>query len=217
MFDNIKWNRLDHAYGMANDTHEQLKNLLGADFQLRNDSWEHFYSAVVHQGSTYTVTPVVNEIFLSLIKDNHPALREDMSEFYLQKEIQRLEKLKEYINTATNEKAREYWTKKYEEQKECIESKKYKTVLLVDVIGWFRTLGYNLSEFISVFGKPEIPEIVLPSDVFFYILNMADAIVNVLTPLTSDSDFMVAEKATKAIAVWKEIRDAEPHTEHGEG
>jgi len=82
-FDKINWSRLFHAYGIAKDTPEHMHNLCSHDFNLREKAIDHLFSAIVHQGTIYSVTPVVVRILIGLPKD--PALHEDMYEFYYTK------------------------------------------------------------------------------------------------------------------------------------
>jgi len=81
--DKINWNRLYHAYGVATDTPSNLQNLINHDLVQRNDAIGHLFSAVLHQGTIYTVTPIVVRILIGMLQN--PVLNEDMSEFYREK------------------------------------------------------------------------------------------------------------------------------------
>jgi len=63
------WNRLLHAYGFATNTPEQLKNFFAVDEKLIIKANDHLYSAVIHQETIYSVTPVVVKIFIEALSD----------------------------------------------------------------------------------------------------------------------------------------------------
>jgi len=95
--DKINWNRLYHAYGIATDTPNHMQNLLSHDLVQRNNAIGHLFSAVLHQGTVYTVTPIVVQILISVLHD--PVLNEDMSEFYREKYKARLAQTKKELSS----------------------------------------------------------------------------------------------------------------------
>ncbi len=68
------WGRLFHAYGVADDTPEHLRNLVSARAARRKAALEHLDSAVLHQGTIYSVTPAAVQVVTALLRD--PALRQ---------------------------------------------------------------------------------------------------------------------------------------------
>jgi hypothetical protein len=50
------WTKLLHAYGRAGDTPGHLRALLTADAGARKGAMDHLWSAVIHQGTPWTVT-----------------------------------------------------------------------------------------------------------------------------------------------------------------
>ena len=50
------WSKLHHAYGRAGDTPGHLRALLTADSGARKKAMDHLWSAVIHQGTPWTVT-----------------------------------------------------------------------------------------------------------------------------------------------------------------
>ncbi len=66
--DGIDWKRLDHAYGQATKMPWLLVDLFDPDEQRRaNAVYDGLWSAAYHQGSTYSVTPVVVDCVLSML------------------------------------------------------------------------------------------------------------------------------------------------------
>lgn len=61
------WQRLFHAYGVAEDTPEYLQDLGSADSDDREAAIDHLYSAVLHQGTIYSATPAAVEVVLELL------------------------------------------------------------------------------------------------------------------------------------------------------
>jgi hypothetical protein len=69
----VDWSRLFHAYGVAVDTPAHLRALTGDDLAGQLAAVDHLDSAVLHQGTVYTVTPVAVRVVAGLVRD--PALR----------------------------------------------------------------------------------------------------------------------------------------------
>ncbi|MBC6463231.1 hypothetical protein [Actinomadura sp. HBU206391] len=53
----VEWSRLFHAYGMAADTPAHLRALTSDDGDDRRAAIDHLWSAVIHQGTPWSVTP----------------------------------------------------------------------------------------------------------------------------------------------------------------
>lgn len=67
------WGHLFHAYGVADDTPGHLRNLANEDAALRREAVDHLFSAVVHQGSIYSVTSVAVRVVSGMLAG--PVLR----------------------------------------------------------------------------------------------------------------------------------------------
>lgn len=70
------WRRHFHAYGLALDTPDQLRDLFSPRAALRQGAMQHLNSAVLHQGTIFSVTPVVVRIVIDQLHE--PVLREPM-------------------------------------------------------------------------------------------------------------------------------------------
>ncbi|MET7396505.1 hypothetical protein ABZS66_23795 [Dactylosporangium sp. NPDC005572] len=67
-----------HAYGRATDTPAHLAALAGADAEARAAALSHLWSAVIHQGTPWTVTPPAAEVIVALVAElppGRPAVR----------------------------------------------------------------------------------------------------------------------------------------------
>lgn len=71
--DGVDWSRLFHAYGAATDTPAYLRALIGGDLDGQLAAFDHLDSAVLHQGTVYSVTPVAVRVVAGLLHE--PALR----------------------------------------------------------------------------------------------------------------------------------------------
>jgi len=67
--DEVNWKRLIHAYGLATDTPEHLRNLFCADAKLRSSAVFHLESAILHQGTLYPATPVAVKFIINSITE----------------------------------------------------------------------------------------------------------------------------------------------------
>ena len=94
--DEVNWKRLFHAYGLATDTPMHLHNLLCSDFKRRDIALNHLFSATLHQGTIYSVTPIVVKVLIGIL--DAPALREDMYNFYYKRNKVNLERTKAKLN-----------------------------------------------------------------------------------------------------------------------
>ncbi|GIH25908.1 hypothetical protein Aph01nite_42180 [Acrocarpospora phusangensis] len=65
----IDWSRLFHAYGPASDTPAHLRALTGPDDDARTGALDHLWSAVIHQGTPWTVTPPAALVVAELLTD----------------------------------------------------------------------------------------------------------------------------------------------------
>lgn len=70
----VDWKCLFHAYGVADDTPDHLRNLTGQDVKAREAALDHLTSAVVHQSSNFSVTPAAVRVVAGLLGE--PVLRE---------------------------------------------------------------------------------------------------------------------------------------------
>jgi hypothetical protein len=57
--DEVPWETLEHAYGMAKDVPVLLRQLLSADPKLRAEARRSLYGNIFHQGTRYPATPYV--------------------------------------------------------------------------------------------------------------------------------------------------------------
>ncbi len=65
----IEWNKLNHAYGKADNVLKAFEDLLGANEDLRDDAVNEFLlSSALHQGTTYSCTPKVAKCVLHILK-----------------------------------------------------------------------------------------------------------------------------------------------------
>ncbi|MCA9179505.1 MAG: hypothetical protein KDB14_33850 [Planctomycetales bacterium] len=62
----IDWYALGHAYGDASDVPKMLDGLCSENKQDRDAAWSELWSAVYHQGSIYSSTPVVARLLVEL-------------------------------------------------------------------------------------------------------------------------------------------------------
>ncbi|MEU9040453.1 MULTISPECIES: HEAT repeat domain-containing protein [unclassified Kitasatospora] len=65
----IDWARLSHAYGSAEEVPDLLAALASPDEQERADALDHYYSAVLHQGSIYSATTATLPFLIELVSD----------------------------------------------------------------------------------------------------------------------------------------------------
>ncbi|WP_238007465.1 hypothetical protein KZZ52_18995 [Dactylosporangium sp. AC04546] len=65
--DSGRFATLLHAYGRATDTPAHLAALAGADAAARTAALSHLWSAVIHQGTPWTVTPPAAEVIVALL------------------------------------------------------------------------------------------------------------------------------------------------------
>lgn len=69
----VDWSKLFHAYGMASDTPGHLRALVGDDEAARGAAVAHLWSAVIHQGTPWTVTPPAALVVAGLLPDPRTA------------------------------------------------------------------------------------------------------------------------------------------------
>ncbi|MFI5897472.1 hypothetical protein ACIA5D_46015 [Actinoplanes sp. NPDC051513] len=67
--DAARYGRLIHAYGFATDTPGHLAALVDGDADARKAAQGHIWSAVIHQGTPWTVTPDAARVVASQIAD----------------------------------------------------------------------------------------------------------------------------------------------------
>ncbi|GAA0972381.1 hypothetical protein GCM10009555_025460 [Acrocarpospora macrocephala] len=65
----VDWSRLFHAYGVASDTPAHLRALTGDDEDAREEALDHLWSAVIHQGTPWSVTPPAALVVAGLLAD----------------------------------------------------------------------------------------------------------------------------------------------------
>lgn len=68
----VEWGRLFHAYGTAHETPGHLRALMGDSDKALREAVEHLNSAVIHQGTAWSVTPPAALVVAGLLHD--PAL-----------------------------------------------------------------------------------------------------------------------------------------------
>ncbi|HEX6357614.1 hypothetical protein [Actinophytocola sp.] len=65
--DDIAWDELGHAYGSAEDVPDMIRAAASDDDEEAGEGVEELYDSVVHQGSTYTATPVALPFLLEIV------------------------------------------------------------------------------------------------------------------------------------------------------
>lgn len=65
----VDWSRLFHAYGAADDTPDHLRALTGDDPDAQTAALDHLWSAVIHQGTPWLVTPPAAVVVAGLLAD----------------------------------------------------------------------------------------------------------------------------------------------------
>jgi hypothetical protein len=73
----VDWGRHFHAYGVADDTPDQLRKLTSESEALRAAAVDYLNAAVLHQGTIYPVTPAAVRVVAGLLGE--PVLREPLS------------------------------------------------------------------------------------------------------------------------------------------
>jgi len=66
----VDWSRLFHAYGAATDTPAHLRALVGGDLAGQLAALDHLDSAVLHQGTVYSVTPAAVRVVAGLLHES---------------------------------------------------------------------------------------------------------------------------------------------------
>jgi hypothetical protein len=77
------WSKLHHAYGRATDTPSYLRSLWKDDREKRKMALSHLWSAVIHQGSPWTVTGPAALVVAGLVNDQRiaPEVRAELIAF----------------------------------------------------------------------------------------------------------------------------------------
>ena len=223
------WNHLHHAYGLATDTPNHLQNLLSPNFDLRDDAVNHLFSAVVHQNTTYPVTPVVVQALLGLLHE--PALRENMRDFYNQQyKIGIAWRNKEIADSNTHEIMRNARISQRDELEKALNAT-HPIEVLDYIISFLGYVGDNLlyTDVLTEISRPSEEEItnlynsyskkdehgfskefyqspleaILLEIAVYDVFSMAGDVINALQPLTSDANFNIAKEAASVIEVWK--------------
>lgn len=77
--DAVDWERLEHAYGSAQDVPSYLRMLGAEDPEVRRRAFQALLMTILHQGSLYTATVATVPFLLRLVADpDHPARLESM-------------------------------------------------------------------------------------------------------------------------------------------
>jgi len=77
--DRIEWERLDHAYGSAQDVPYFIRSLGAEDPDVRGEAFQALLMTILHQGSLYTATVAAIPFLLRIAEDpDHPARLETM-------------------------------------------------------------------------------------------------------------------------------------------
>jgi hypothetical protein len=192
--DNINWNRFYHAYGIATDTLGHLQNLFNSDFTQRHNAIEHLFGAVLHQGTIYTVTPIVVKMLITIL--NHPALREDMGEFYKEKYSSQLIQTKKKMNSPdTTPVFAKALLHRCTQLEEVLKSQDGNNGL-VQVLSFLGSVGESL-----LFNEAPAD-----SDEVFDLLGMADDVLAMVSPLVSDENSAVAQTAKSVVTNWTKAK-----------
>lgn len=65
----IEWDKLDHAYGTAEDTPYELRRLVGAkSYKTKKEALKNLQHSVYHQDGLYSASPVVMPFLLRILK-----------------------------------------------------------------------------------------------------------------------------------------------------
>jgi len=77
--DAVDWNRLEHAYGSAQDVPVYLRSLGAEDEEVRRKAFSALLMTILHQGSLYSATVAALPFLLRLVEvESHPARLETM-------------------------------------------------------------------------------------------------------------------------------------------
>jgi hypothetical protein len=77
--ESVRWDRLEHAYGSAQDVPVYLRSLGAEDAEIRGEALGALLMTIFHQGSLYSATVATLPFLLRLIEvETHPARLETM-------------------------------------------------------------------------------------------------------------------------------------------
>jgi WD40 repeat protein len=77
--DTVRWDRLEHAYGSAQDVPAFLRMLGAEDMEVRDKAFQSLLMTILHQGSLYSATVAAVPFLLRLAANpDHPARLEAM-------------------------------------------------------------------------------------------------------------------------------------------
>eukprot|EP00742_Colponemidia_sp_Colp-10_P003271 GILJ01003481.1.p1 GENE.GILJ01003481.1~~GILJ01003481.1.p1 ORF type:complete len:771 (-),score=128.73 GILJ01003481.1:159-2429(-) len=68
--DSIQWEKLNHAYGSAEFTAQNILDLASTDNEQSNNAVEQLLMSVLHQGSVYSSTPLAVESIANLLNES---------------------------------------------------------------------------------------------------------------------------------------------------
>ncbi len=68
--DHVQWHLLTHAYGLASDVPQMLRDLVHEDEDVREEAlWGGLHSAIIHQGTLYRATPYVIPFLFEILEN----------------------------------------------------------------------------------------------------------------------------------------------------
>ena len=187
------WGRLFHAYGVAEDTPGHLRNLTSELASLRKAALAHLDSAVLHQGTIYSVTPAAVRVIAGVLQE--PALREPRARktFTLTKAITFLGDVGSSLN--------------------CIETPdplpQPSEAELDELILHLRSDDEGEDD--EGWGSPLIS--VLMCQAVLALREMTSDVLNAIAPFVSDETFDVRQEAINAVAEWGAIQPSSAGSE----
>gem|GEM_PF-5802688 len=78
--ESINWAALEHAYGSADDVPGQMRNLVSADIEERQEALAFFWGEVIHQGTVCSSAPYAIQFLLEVIVSPSGANRAELLE-----------------------------------------------------------------------------------------------------------------------------------------
>ncbi|MDW3192396.1 MAG: HEAT repeat domain-containing protein [Cytophagales bacterium] len=81
--DEINWQHLKHAYGVASDVAKDIRNLTNTNEKTRESALYNLYGSIFHQGTRYEATPYAIPFIYELIESEHVKNRHELIEFLI--------------------------------------------------------------------------------------------------------------------------------------
>ena len=202
--ENVHWEWLFHAYGVAEETPEKLRGLTSEDAALREAGIDHLEGVVLHQGTIYAATApavrvvagILNEpILREPLDDEAPTLRAGVAESF-----SGLEALLGFLAEAGESLA---WADEVEEVEEPTEKQMKKLAKHLrkdedgeDDKGW-------LSPMVEVMMKRAVLDL----------RAMAPEVLEAIVPFVLDENPEIAQAAMNAVGKWSAVQVGSPQAE----